>query len=582
MATRTMVADQPIESGAAESSAYALPHPVVLGAISGAILWLSFPPAEWCWSAWIALVPLFLLVVSRRSAWSIYLGAWVGGLGFWLLAIKWIWATDQSAWLGWVVMALFLSLWWPVFVFLARFAKRRLGIPLIVAAPVFWVALEYLRAHILTGFPWYYLAHSQYRLVYLTQIADFSSALGLSFLIALVNAYLVDLLSEPLFRQRVQGSWWVRLRLGQRVRLVTVSLALVGTVAYGVFRVESASFSPGPRIAMLQTNDIIEFDSDQKRGGEAIQADLDALIDRAKRANPKPDLIVWPETANPWSYYRIDPKLDRKTLDALVKQEVDPEDSAERWLANRDAVDAHFSRMIDAVGIPMMVGTSIYEAKPSSYLKFNAAILFRPGLPIQYYHKLHLVPFGEYVPLLKQLPGLIWLTPYRGTRPHFLDHGQELRWFDLGRYRLAAAICFEDTVPHVVRRFFAEAPEGRQPDVVVNLSNDGWFKATEEHEMHLAVSVFRCIENRVPLARSVNTGISAMIDGNGRIIKSMEKLKKGVLIEVAPLDPRVSLYSQWGDWLGMFCGASTLGLLLMGTFSPRKLKSNLMSSAVKS
>ena len=88
--------------------------------------------------------------------------------------------------------------------------------------------------------------------------------------------------------------------------------------------------------------------------------------------------------------------------------------------------------------------------------------------------------------------------------------------------------------------------------------------------MHLAVSVFRCIENRVPLARAVNTGISAMIDGNGRIIQSLEKLKTGVLVEQAPLDDRVAPYTHWGDWLGQFCLASTLGLLVLGTFAPRR------------
>jgi apolipoprotein N-acyltransferase len=219
--------------------------------------------------------------------------------------------------------------------------------------------------------------------------------------------------------------------------------------------------------------------------------------------------------------------------------------------------------------IPMMVGSSIYELKPSSFLKFNSAILFRPGLSNQYYHKLHLVPFGEYVPLLKTFPWLIRLTPYRGTRLHFLDHGKEPTWFDLGPYRLATVICFEDTLPHVVRQFFAEIPDKRQPDVLVNLSNDGWFKSTSEHEMHLAASVFRCVENRVPLARAVNTGISAVVDGNGRIIKTLGKLQRGVLIDTVPLDSRVSFYSQWGDWLGLFCLASTIGMILLGTFSPR-------------
>jgi apolipoprotein N-acyltransferase len=572
MATPSMVADQPSAEGAPLKSSFYLPHPILLNVVGGALLWLSFPPAEWTLSAWFALVPLFLMVASERSRKSIYLSAWVGGMVFWLLAIHWIWATDETAWLGWLVMASFLSLWWPGFVFLARFARKRLGIPLIIAAPVFWVALEYLRAYVMTGFPWYYLAHSQYRLLYLTQIADFSGALGLSFLIAVVNAYLVDVLTLPLFRLRAKGSWWVRLRIAQKVRMIAVGLGLVGTIGYGVFRVETARFDSGPRIAMLQTNEVNVYNSDLNRKPEQIQADLEALIQRSVNVMPRPDLIVWPETANPWSFYDIDPKLDLKALDALVKKEYDPEDLAERWLANRDAIRDYFAALLKIHPVPMMVGTSINELKPSSYRKFNAAILFQPGLPNQIYRKLHLVPFGEYVPLLETFPWLIRLTPYRGTRLHFLDHGIEPSWFDLGPYRMATAICFEDTLPQVVRRFFAECPDGRQPDVLINMSNDGWFKSTSEHEMHLAVSVFRCIENRVPLVRAVNTGISAVVDGNGRIVKSMGKLQRGILIEVVPLDPRASLYSGWGDWLGIFCLASTIGLLLLGTFSPRRTR----------
>jgi apolipoprotein N-acyltransferase len=573
MATQTLTSDQPRADGSASTMDRGLPHPAWLGLVSGALLWLSFPPAEWSGSAWVALVPLFLLVKSERSTRSVYFWAWAGGFVFWLLAIHWIWWADDSAWIGWVAMAGFLSTSWPIFLFLARFAKRRLNLPLIVAAPVLWVALEYIRAYLLTGFPWYYLAHSQYRLVYLTQIADFSGALGLSFLIAMVNVLWVDLLTLPLFRKKPGGSIWVRLCLPQRLRLVVVGLGVLGTLAYGVFRVESAGFRPGPRVAMLQTNEIIRFDTDRTRLNEQNEANLESLIRRAIADKTPPDLIVWPETSYPWKFSTIEAGMDMKLLDQQVKEFYTDAIGAD-LIREQKRIDESFRRLLEMYKVPMIVGSSIYEFKTSGYAKFNSAILFRPGLPIQIYNKLHLVPFGEYVPLLKTLPWIIRLTPYRGTRLLFLDHGTKPAWFELGKYRLATAICFEDTVPQLVRRFFAEAPEGRQPDLLVNLSNDGWFHATSEHEMHLAVSVFRCIENRVPLARAVNTGVSAMIDGNGRIVASLEKLKNSVLTATTPLDDRVSFYSRWGDWLGQFCFASTLGLLVLGTFSPRRPKSD--------
>ena len=96
---------------------------------------------------------------------------------------------------------------------------------------------------------------------------------------------------------------------------------------------------------------------------------------------------------------------------------------------------------------------------------------------------------------------------------------------------------------------------------MLNLSNDGWFHGSSEHDMHLAISVFRAVENRVPLARAVNTGISALIDGNGRVLDALPKLTEGVLTGTVPLDDRTSLYSAWGDWLGLFCLAVSIGLL---------------------
>src|SRR5689334_19202842 len=126
MSSPSLAAADPKTVAADRSKTSPLPHPIVLGLVSDCLLCLAFPPAEWRWSAWFALVPLFLMIESGRSRRAIYLGSWIGGFAVWLLAIHWIWWTDQTAWLGWVVMAFFLSLWWPGFVFLARFSSRRL------------------------------------------------------------------------------------------------------------------------------------------------------------------------------------------------------------------------------------------------------------------------------------------------------------------------------------------------------------------------------------------------------------------------------------------------------------------------
>jgi apolipoprotein N-acyltransferase len=173
------------------------------------------------------------------------------------------------------------------------------------------------------------------------------------------------------------------------------------------------------------------------------------------------------------------------------------------------------------------------------------------------------------VPLVVTFPWLTVLTPYRGEYVPSLAFGAGPRWLELGPYRFAAAICFEDTVPQVARRFFSEVPDGRQPDVLVNLSNDGWFGGSSEHEMHLAASIFRAVEFRVPLARAANTGISAIVDGNGRVLQALHTLEEGVVSGVVPLDDRTSHYTVWGDWLGLSCLAVTIGLVPLGLFRPR-------------
>jgi apolipoprotein N-acyltransferase len=546
------------------------PHPAVSAVVSALLLWASFPPVDWGWLAWAALVPLFLLVQSRRAPLALYLGVWAGGMAFWTLAVQWIRLTDPSAWLAWLAMALALSIFWPLFLVLARLAVLRLGLPLMIAAPIVWVALEYVRAYYVSGFPWYYLAHSQYAVLPLIQVSDLTGSLGVSLLVALVNAWLVDLLTLPLLRP---GLSEVRLTPPQARRLGTVVVLLVATLGYGAFRMATSRFRPGPRIALLQSNILPRHQSekDSKKIPEIdypakILETYERLIGLALRSDETPDLIVWPETSYPYAHAWIDPALDAETLDRQARQII-ATITGESWRSRSLTVSAHLAGWADRLGIPMLVGVNNYDHRPAGLSKFNSAVLVAPREPApRFYHKVHLVPFGEYIPLIKTFPWLTVLTPYHGETIPSLNFGPGPSWFDLGPYRLSVAICFEDTVPQLIRRFFHEAPEGRHPDVLINMSNDGWFGASSEHEMHLFVSVFRAIEHRVPLARSANTGISAIVDGDGRILRRYRTAESGVIQGVVPLDDRTTLYTAWGDWLGRSCLAVTIGLVPLSLF----------------
>jgi apolipoprotein N-acyltransferase len=541
-------------------------RPAVAGIVSGLLLWTSFPPLEWNALAWVALAPLFWVVTLREAGLKAYLAGWLGGLTFWLLALQWLKLIDVGGFAAWIVMSLFFSLWWPLFVAVARLAVFRLRIPLMMAAPIIWVGLEYGRAHFLSGFPWYYLAHSQFRNLYLIQIADFASSLGISLLIAVVNAMVVDLATLPLFVRSWQS---VRIHPRQYVRLCLVTCLLGTTLCYGAIRISTARFNDGPRLALVQSN--IE-QKHKNKGNRAVPivAEFTELVDRALALRERPDLIVWPETAYPYGWISVGPAIEAATLETQVRA-IAPKSSAKDWLERMESIAADLHNWTDRAKVPMLVGTIFYDHQKNALDRFNSAILFVPNIRvIHVYHKMHLVPFGEYFPFIETLPWLAALTPYAGQKLQSLSFGREPLALPLGPYRLAVSICFEDTIPHVIRQSFTAADAALQPDVLINLSNDGWFHGSAELDMHLASGVFRAIENRVPLARAVNTGLSALVDGNGEIRDSLAKETKGVLSVTVPLDRRISYYSRWGDWLGLTCLAISIGLVPMAALYRRK------------
>ena len=231
-----------------------------------------------------------------------------------MLALEWVRIADPNAWLGWLLMALVFSLWWPGFLALTRFAVLRMRLPLLLAAPIVWVGGEFLRAYILSGFPWYYLAHSQFRRLYVIQVADVTGSLGISFLIAIFNALVVDLLSLPLLRVTKSG---MHLDRRQHIRLCAVTILLGSTFCYGAFRVSNASFRDGPRLALLQSN----IPQKEKALGDRakILNYFTGLVERAIAHHETPDLIVWPETAFPLEYIANDSNVDHATLERQVR-----------------------------------------------------------------------------------------------------------------------------------------------------------------------------------------------------------------------------------------------------------------------
>jgi apolipoprotein N-acyltransferase len=302
------------------------------------------------------------------------------------------------------------------------------------------------------------------------------------------------------------------------------------------------------------------------------------LTDLAAHLNPRPDLIAWPETSYP--DYWVEEPGGQPTADSQSLLDV----VASRW------------RTKVLLGL-----NSLVKSADGRQRKYNSALLISPsgaeGQAQGRYDKIHRVPFGEYVPLRDWLPWMNQFAPY--DFDYSIAAGERQTRFPLGDRHFGVLICYEDTDPYLARQYVRQDGQPAA-DFLVNISNDGWFIGTSEHEEHLAICRFRAIESRRAVARAVNMGVSAIIDGNGRVLQprtvragdspvweasweagklpelplaDWARFKKvaGVLVGTIPIDHRFSLYATWGDWLPQACWVF-IGLGLIWSF--RRLSRN--------
>ena len=452
-------------------------------------------------------------------------------------------------------MSLALAIWWPVMALLVRRLNVRNGWPVTIVWPVVWGFQEIGREYYMTGFPWYHLAHSQFRQTWLIQIADLGGASLLSVLLVAFQAWAAQWFFA--------GRWaWAQAPASWRRTGVILGIMALITVVYGQYRLNTAKFEEGPKVALLQS-DIPQSRRLYPDHDELIEAYRN-LIEKALRSNEPLDLIVWPETSFPYPLIVIEAALDDATVKRVLGDHVGPA-AADDWFRNRSESQAFVNAWASQSGVPMIVGATAWDISGFGLRKYNTAALFHTDAEPQYYYKMHLVPFGEYIPWTQTVPVIAELAPFPPDQRPNLNHGASARVLNLKkRWRMAPLICFEDTVPHVVRRFFRDSwlnsgnPAGEPSqaghvDILLNLSNDGWFRGSEEHEVHLASSVFRCVENRRSMLRAVNTGISCIIDSNGSILAEAAPATEQVVIRQVPVDRRVSVYSTVGDLTGLTC-----------------------------
>lgn len=531
--------------------------------LSGLLLWTSFFPLDLGPLAFVALVPWLTLVraegVSRRRR---YLAAFLGGLCFYLPALQWIRVAHPAMYASYFFLAFYCSLYFVIGLYLLRRFDRLIGWPLAITLPVVLVALDYCRAHFPSGFPfmqsvgayqligfgWYMLGYTQHATSPLLQLADLGGVYLVTALIASFNGATFEWVIRQPWLRRVLFRYPPDPRVGFFREMwisAAAALALMASVAYGVTRLQHPEFSEGPRIAAIQGNLPQDVKMENEKQLIATYTELN------RRAAARADLIIWPETCCPhsWSSSTGHVSDHSRSKVADLQRQFFEQETAGFWKRTT------------------LVGLTTFEIEGDKVFRYNSALLVTPDMKaLGRYDKIHLVPFGEYVPLGDILPFMQAFTPYKGD--YSCKPGERYTRFPLmigeKKYTFGCIICYEDSDPYLARQYVRNDPV----DFLVNISNDGWFKGTEEHEQHLAICRFRAVECRRSVVRAVNMGISAFIDPDGKVTAlpgdswAQSKCMEEVVTAKVKLDTRESFYAKTGDWLPATCWA-VIGVLLL-------------------
>jgi len=551
-----------------ESAAISTREPTLKSAAwlfaSACLFALAFVPQLYGVTVWFALVPAFLAARTARLSRLFWL-AWAAGYVAMLAVFYWVMIVT---WEGGLLLPIYLGLYWPVFFVAVEVLKRRLNVPRVVSAIALWPILEFARGWLMTGLPWFYLGHALYRWPRLIQSADLGGALLVSAVVVFVNALLAEALAADASAPR------------RRFAVAAAAAVFAANLAYGVWRFARVSETAGPTVALVQPNvpqdiKIMQTDEDAAR----IFKDLRRMTlgDKARRA----DIIFWPETIMPGLVGVEDyvpargltneERLDELSLQGLVtpaqrteilrlcKSGVDFQTALERGgdprLLPHLTAYSLLSSTSKIAGKPLVAGAIWAVVGPDGdhvERTYNRAYSFdASGREAAWYDKVHLVPFGEFIPFRDSLPAVSkFIGAMMPVRP-VVYPGADFEVFTVGPDKLGPAICFEDTFSYIGRQY-----RRRGVDILVNLTNDGWFGGSFELEAHLANALFRAVETRMAVVRSANTGVSAVVSPKGVVVarladgRGRDREVEGLLVANVPVSKTKTLYAALGDrWL---------------------------------
>ena len=492
---------------------------------SAMLVILAFPSFDVFPLAWVAFVPL-LLSLWNKNARDAFITGYLFGVTYFFGTLYWIYHSINhyggvsllSSICIVILLCCYLGLYPAVFSSLFSAMLRKTKLPALLVAPVIWVVLEFIRSYALSGFPWSSIGYSQYKFLPLIQVADVTGVYGISFLLLAANGAVADIfllkkrLKEmPLFPVSYTFAGFVLLLL-----------AILTSLAYGFWRLGQERSGNVMRVSVIQGN----IEQDRKWEPLFQNEVLDIYFDLSRRsAQSSPELIVWPETSAPFLF-----GYDVKNTEKL----------------------SAFQRGLNSY---LLFGSVLVnETSASGTLLTNSAILLnKEGKSTYVYDKIHLVPFGEYVPL-KSI--LFFINKIAAGIGDYIPGKGYIR-AETGVGSFGTLICYEVIFPGLVRKFYTTGG-----DFIVNITNDAWFGKTSGPYQHFSMAVFRAIENRKPLIRSANTGISGFIDSNGKVLARTQLFQRLVLTEVIKTDATRTFYTKFGDLFSYLCIVVSLVLLI--------------------
>jgi apolipoprotein N-acyltransferase len=507
---------------------------IFLSVIAGIMLVACFPPFDLYPAAWFALLPLFIALREREAKGAFYAGGLTGlvffsGTLYWVFHSVYYYSSIPGVVSVLIVLllCLFLSLYFGVFALLFSMISERSRLPALFIAPVLWVTIEVIRSYLFTGFPWLLLGYSQYRFLPVIQVADITGIFGISFLVVAFNGALYDVaVSWPgrLSRMPLFGRWHMT------AGLVIYAMLLTASLIYGFRQLETPEGIQKIKASIIQGNIEQERKWDAAARKDIVDTYKELSLSAAERG---PDLIVWPEAALPFVFSDESP-ASKKILEFQKE-------------TGTYLITGGVTQKADEYGNPVYA---------------NSSILISPeGEVASVYDKIHLVPFGEYVPLGSLFPFIKKLVVAIGDfRP-----GEEHTVMKAGRAKIASLICYEIIFPGLARKFINNGA-----DVIVTITNDAWFGRTPAPFQHFSMAVFRAVENRVPVIRAANTGVSGFIDTKGRIVSSSDIFVRTEMTEeLAVGSPEKTFYTKFGDLFAFLCIISSV-ILVADRFFPEK------------